>query len=152
MISTVEYLSNYKTIKKDIKTPIENLDTLDYNCGGFALGTFDWFVPYDDEDEDDCFGSWMLSLRQMVVFMLRKFSDLRRIKNINQLKENEYAIAFRRSEDDFHYIRRFSDGTWAHKCGVSDIKEMPEKEVFSEVWETRQINYDGRIVLFAKQY
>ena len=27
---------------------INNTDKFDYNCGGYALGTFSWYTPFDE--------------------------------------------------------------------------------------------------------
>lgn len=132
----------------------ENTDQFDYNCGGYALGTFSWYLP---SRTDEMWGFWLrrdkselAEITEMAVkVMLEDFADLRVISSVDEVQTNEFAIAFRCSSDgDFHYVRQFRN-RWYHKCGVSDIYTMEEEEVFSAVWRCR---YDGPIVLFAKKF
>ena len=79
--------------------------------------------------------------------MMIDFPNLRRIQTLDELKENEYAVAFRLSDYDFHYIKRASNGHWFHKRGSSNyIDTMKEEVVFSESWGN---GYDGEIALLA---
>ena len=29
----------------------ENVETWKFNCGGYALGTYNWFCPYENDEE-----------------------------------------------------------------------------------------------------
>ena len=42
-----DYLNRQKTRN------INNTCTSDYNCGGYALRTFSWYLPYDDISHSD---------------------------------------------------------------------------------------------------
>lgn len=132
----------------------ENTDQFDYNCGGYALGTFSWYLP---SRTDEMWGFWLhrdkselAEITEIAVkVMLEDFADLRVISDLSEVRTDEFAIAFRCSSDgDFHFVRQFRN-EWYHKCGVSDIYMMEEEEVFSAVWNYR---YDGPIVLFAKKF
>ena len=35
-----------------------NTDTDDYNCGGFALGTYSWYAPYRSDEQMQIFERW----------------------------------------------------------------------------------------------
>lgn len=128
-----------------------------YNCGGYALGTFSWYLPYESDQYGFVWGVNLSTTRMDIItnecikFMLEDFADLRLIDSVADLQKGEYAIAFRLSSDgDFHYIKRNRMGLWTHKRGTSStIHTMPKHEVFNSVWCNR---YDGRIVLFAKKY
>ena len=135
---------------------INNTCKMDYNCGGYALGTFNWYLPFINESEhipldfetmeeaealtDHCVKSMLLEF---------KSRNLRVVDNLSCLKINEYAFAFRISSDgDFHYVRRHTNGNWFHKCGAeSTIRLMKSEEVFTTDWCNGR--YDGPIVLFA---
>lgn len=127
-----------------------------YNCGGYALGTFSWYLPYESDRYGFVWGRFLTAKRmseitdQCVEFMLHDFADLRVIDSIADLAKDEYAIAFRLSSDgDFHYIKRNRMGLWTHKRGASSkIWIMPKNEVFNSAWCNR---YEGKIVLFAKK-
>ena len=127
-----------------------------YNCGGYALGTFSWYLPYESDRYGFVWGNHLTAKRmneitnKCVEFMLHDFADLRVIDSIADLAKGEYAIAFRLSSDgDFHYIKRNCMGLWTHKRGASSkIWVMLKDEVLNSVWCNR---YDGKIVLFAKK-
>jgi len=95
-----------------------------------------------------------------VAFMLKEFSDLRVIKDIKELAQDEYAIAFRiggvNGVHDFHFMKRAKNGHWSHKAGGSCIKFIKKEEVFSEEWVTGywypKNHYRGELVLFAKKF
>lgn len=137
---------------------INNSPKRGYNCAGYALNTFSWYCP----NPEDYFpwGDWFRddheveSIHYMAVqVMLHDFAHrhIREITDVAELRENEYAFAFRVSSDgDFHYIKRAKNGIWYHKMGDQpDINRMSRKEVFSARWCYR---YDGPITLFAIEY
>ena len=127
------------------KRNVRNTEKRVYNCGGYALESFSWYIPELNGDSvcradgttvDDCVQAMMIDL-----------PNLRRIQTLDELKENEYAVAFRLSDYDFHYIKRASNGHWFHKRGASCyIDTMKEEVVFSESWGR---GYDGEIALLA---
>ncbi len=129
-----------------------------YNCGGYALGTFSWYCPYPEKDDDGWFGyhcgyrtreeAWAKTM-YLVGFMLNDFCGrLRVIRDLNDLARHEYAIAFRVSADgDFHYIKQGKNKVWYHKRGASEeIHTMTTDEVFNTPWCDR---YGGPLVLLA---
>ena len=137
------------------KRNLENTDMFDYNCGGFALGTFSWYLPCPRHaDHKNYFG--FLSAQEAekktekcVQFMLAEVPGLRRLRSKDDhLFDDEYMVAFRLSFDgDFHFVRN-CHGVWEHKRGHRDaIETMDENEVFGENWCDL---YDGPIVLLAK--
>jgi hypothetical protein len=127
------------------KRNVRNTEKRVYNCGGYALESFSWYIPElnghrvcraDGTTVDDCVQAMMID-----------FPNLRRIQTLDELKENEYAVAFRLSDYDFHYIKRARNGHWFHKRGRSNyIDTMKEEIVFSESWCN---GYDGEIALLA---
>lgn len=124
---------------------IRNTDKSQYNCGGYALETFNWFIPHPNfarykNDEDNT--------RVCVESMLADIPNLRIINDVSELKENEYAFAFRVGDGDFHFIKRANNGHWFHKAGASYfIRTMKTEDVFNTFWSGR---YNGPITLFAK--
>lgn len=134
----------------------------DFNCGGYALETLDWFLPYDKKSEFNPYApapdgdAAVYFTDYFVNYMLGYFGEkLRVIHSLDELQEDEYAFAFRIGideepgyYDDFHFVKRGDNGQWYHKMGASArIKTMPEEQVFSESWGWR---YNGPLVLFAK--
>lgn len=127
---------------------VHNTPTREYNCAGYALGIFSWYCP------DDEIHSWSWSIKgrkraymkTAVQKMLTEFPNLRLIKKVKQCEKNEYIIAFRLADDDFHFMKRGQNKVWYEKCGSGDIHQVPQERVFSREWNGR---YKGKIVLFA---
>ena len=91
---------------------IKNTKRQAYNCGGYALENFTWYCPYtaeqDENDETPFYTSRNSNelVDKCVDHMVEEYNgNLRVIKNVKELKPNEYAIAFRASleNDDFHF-------------------------------------------------
>ena len=126
-----------------------------YNCGGYALGTFSWYLPHSEDVWDGMFAHWDVEkieriTAECVEQMLKDFSDLRVISDLREVKRSEYAIAFRVSADgDFHYARHSRFQTWKHKQGAWWIGTMTRKEVLTTNWCGGR--YNGPLVLFAKK-
>lgn len=145
---------------KENKRNLRNTPKQEYNCGGYALGTFSWYCPHDEKDGrgiwhmyDYSFTTreeaWIKTVYAVSKMILDFEGNLRMIKSLDQLnKLTERVVAFRLSSDgDFHYVRKNLNGHWYHKRGASvDILEMSEREVFNTNWCGR---YDGPIVLLA---
>ena len=128
------------------KRNIKNTEKQVYNCGGYALESFSWYIP--SFGREPVHRAEKATLEGCVETMLKEFPNLRVIQSLDELKDNEYAIAFRMSDHDFHYVKRASNGHWYHKMGSSHyIRTMAQKVVFSESWG---YGYDGEIVLMAK--
>lgn len=144
---------------------IKNTERKDFNCAGYALETFSWYLPIPEvqywEDDSEYFDSSIdveSRTRLCVNTMLEDFSSLREICDISELASDEYAIAFRMEKDDsdFHFVKRCQDGIWRHKRGARpDIEIMTTEEVFSPCWESgnafEEFYYNGPIILFAKK-
>ena len=124
----------------------------DYNCAGYALGTFNWYLPYDEEvraNVDDLIDDDRYNVDYFTDYLLDHFEDLRVIDYPSQAKDNEEVIGMRvDTEDyDFHFIRRKLNKKWYHKVGWSAIHPFKE-DIFNETWCNR---YNSEIVFFAKK-
>lgn len=122
-----------------------------YNCGGYALETFSWYVPYDYERDDLSIEEYM---KNCVKTMLEKVDGLRILENIDSpIMENEYRIAFRLGlKCDFHYLKQDKQGHWWNKRGSGKIRQFPKKEVLAMTWfPDVYFNYSGPIVFMAKR-
>lgn len=133
---------------------------LDYNCGGYALETFNWYCPYREDEKGEFWTYWgelndedytkEEVLRLTTERMIEEFKGcLRVIQDVSELQEGEYAIAYRIADDDFHFAKRNSKGLWFEKRGSEPkILIMKKEEVFGENWNDR---YDSEVVLLAKK-
>lgn len=160
MIRGLYSYDEYNTENRTVKTT----KTREYNCGGYALGLFNWFLPWATEDEGKyCQGNlldWLFDLQTFdhekvekqlvhtVAYMIGFFKGrLREINSIEELKSDEYAIAYKMGNDDFHFAKRMSNGVWYHKMGGTPIRRIPKEIVFAEEWDGGR--YYSRTVLFA---
>lgn len=134
---------------------VENTEEVTYNCGGYALGTFSWYLPHSGHIWGGGSAHWSMEKMERITAecveqMLEDFSDLRVISDLREVKRSEYAIAFRVSADgDFHYARHSRFQTWTHKQGAWWIGTMTRKEVLTTNWCGGR--YNGPLVLFAKK-
>ena len=151
-----ELLNNSDLFNFQHKRNIGNTQKRLYNCAGYALGTFSWYCPNEEDNgywDDGYWGdlddtTMLMKTAETVQFMLKDFAGrLRLIGSVEEVRDNEYAIAYRLSRDgDFHFMKKTKNG-WHHKRGWTDrIYVESEDYVLKEVWCDR---YDGPIVLMA---
>lgn len=146
-----EILNNHDLFNNERARNIHNTDTYFYNCAGYALGTFSWYCPYDDYDLFSllCDSDELEEITKLTVFhMLKDFEGkLRVISSLEELRKDEYAIAYRVSSDgDFHFMKK-ARTRWHHKQGnTPTILTESEDNVLNSIWCDR---YDGPIVLMA---
>ena len=145
-----EILNNRDLFNNERARNIHNTNTRFYNCAGYALGTFSWYCPYDNFDPFSllCDSNKLEITKLTVSHMLKDFEGkLRVISSLEELKKDEYAIAYRVSSDgDFHFMKK-ARTRWHHKRGsMSTIFTESEDNVLNSIWCDR---YDGPIVLMA---
>lgn len=152
----------YPERTEHLKSSTRKRRTSHYNCAGYALNTFNWYNPMTEEmwQRAEASRDFLASLfvnpisfieemENMIEILLKDFSDLRRIKDVSECSENEYVIAMRCAEDDFHFMKRDKRGCWWEKMGRCGIRKVKKENVFTTgLWNWR---YSSEIVLFAKQ-
>lgn len=147
-------LNNSDLFNVQRKRNISNTERHLYNCAGYALETFSWYCPNEEDweywgsldDWDDM--TMLMKTSETVQFMLKDFAGrLRLIGSVEEVNDNEYAIAYRLSRDgDFHFMKKMANG-WHHKRGNTDrIYIESEDYVLKKIWCDR---YDGPIALMA---
>lgn len=165
----VNELANGKQIYKEAKNLLEISDS-EYNCGGFALGIRAWYLPYAKDGDyestelDECYHQYWVDFysgygkryakactargRIMVDFMVNTLGYVREVRHSSEVADDEYLVLFRASGDDFHFIRRMEDGSWAHKMGSTKIRTLTRKEI-EPAWHATHSNYQGKVFLLA---
>ena len=136
---------------------IDNTSKITYNCAGYALETFNWYVPIEQSDDVDAqeWGSYNEIERNLMAFnfiqqILNDFVDVRMVASLDEIADDEYAFAFRVGVDDFHFVKRGLNNQWYEKRGSNPkIMHMTEHEVFHTAWDSGR--YNGPIFLFAKK-
>lgn len=136
------------------KRKISNTDKTLYNCGGYALGLFNWFIPWTEEKDKELGHVLVHTEKEYENFLMNCVNymtenlPIREITSIKELTKKEYAVAFRLARDDFHFVKRGANGIWYDKQGWRPfIDRHTEDEILNnDAWYGR---YDSRIVLLA---
>ena len=131
---------------------LKNVSRGKFNCGGYALGTYNWILPCDtDEDADELFevNLWLEDIEDIdfdrraeicATWMLNNIPNLRRVDSPDEkLADDEWLIGFKMGlgpsgDGDFHYIKRTPTGRFYHKPGSAKIMRMSKKEALSDSW------------------
>lgn len=150
---------------------IPNIPIDSYNCGGFALNTFNWFCPFDEDYEDRCnrisckvynmtMGSRQLFQQQLLQeessYILKKIPLIQVVSDPHHISKGKNLIAYRNGifwdetfeefQYDFHFKIRYK-GKWYEKQGKKEIKTCrlnPYKD-----WKTGGAIYNSSIVYFC---
>ena len=135
----------------------EGYDMETYNCGGFALGTKDWYHPFSGDDDPQYLFMNTYSrirengqdktLRQYVDFMLKEFPNMRLISSEQEAKKYETIVFFRIGNDDFHFVKKIKNKYYHKRGWIPKIEEMEKEEVYGEYWCDGK--YDSNIVILA---
>lgn len=117
----------------------------EYNCGGFALGTFDWYIPSGCDYFDP---------EGTVESILEDHPELRIIDSPDSVDPLVKVIGFRFGHDwcdedwpDFHFLVRI-DGDWYEKQGGWLI--LPFDRDPWDDWSNDDFAYDGEITWFVQ--
>ncbi len=153
----IEYEFNSKDMRKDYlnlsrhRNPY-NTAPAEYNCGGFALGTYSWYAPYDTSVWHSYNAILFIKIFESdilwdcVEWMLKEIPGLRLIDKENEVKPYEVIVLFRIGNGDYHFVRKVGD-IYLHKRGSHhEIEVMDKEEVYSEMWCDQ---YDSDIIMFA---
>lgn len=140
---------------------IRNTDKSYYNCGGYALSTYRWYLPAPDHaswaeleaTRED--GAYDLVWELSVANIMSEFPELRLLDSFDvEARHIDYKkyeiIAFRWEEDeygDFHFMKLGRDGCWYDKRGSARrINKHGYMDIF-DIWYGR---YDGMIAFFSR--
>ena len=123
----------------------------DFNCGGYALGTFDWIQL------ESLLGFGIVKCEQLkettkeaVEELLEEFDYIRVIDKETEITKEEFLVYFRISDDgDFHFLKKFHNGEIYHKPGSFPICKFHGNPYVDNWSVNKTINYCGPIVLFA---
>lgn len=138
----------------------------EYNCGGYATGTYHWLCPYNDETDverqdymEDLIedGYTEMEVANKILewdfeFLQSLFEGRLRKARPQEVSERvESLIAYRIASDDiledmaeFHF-RVIKNGEWWEKCGAGPIEKVPEGG-FNEPWDNGCLCYDSEIL------
>ena len=130
----------------------KNVERWQYNCGGFALGTYNWICPYDTEEEGEeyiDFDYWADDSDEVdfnkraeytAEWMLNNVPGLRRVDSPDaKLEDGEWLIGYKVGrgpswDGDFHFIKQTPSGRFYHKPGGNTIRRMGKAEALGSSW------------------
>lgn len=162
--------NNENYLNLDRERNEQNMNALDYNCGGYALGTFTWILLDSfnhgedlefeiNETDDEMMEDIELYVNDLeeecVKELVEDFKGLvRPISALSELHEDEYAVLFRVSYDikgyidDFHFVKRHHDGHYSHKPGNTSIADF-KGDPFDGDWASNWLDYNAPIKILA---
>lgn len=126
----------------------------DFNCGGYALGTFDWIQL------KSLFGFGIVKCKEgekleevtkeAVEELLEEFDYIRVVDRENEVTKEEFLVYFRISDDgDFHFLKKTHSGKIYHKPGSFPVCKFSGNPYVDDWSVTKLTNYCGPIILFA---
>ena len=137
---------------------IRNTDKADYNCGGYALGTFSWYLPSRTREEyTDIMGhadigdmdTALTLASEAIVNELSGWSTV----PFALVMERKYSpkdyeiVAMRFCYYDFHFWKLGRNWNWYDKMGV--CKQI-DRHAFNDVRYKWNGRYDSPVVCFIK--
>ena len=152
------YKVDHDPLNKRGSRNIRNTDKADYNCGGYALGTFSWYLPSRTREEyTDIMGhadigdmdtaltlaaeaivnelpGW--TIVPLALVMARKYSP----------KDYE-IVAMRFCHYDFHFWKLGRNWNWYDKMG--GCKQI-DRHAFNDVRYKWNRRYDSPVVCFIR--
>lgn len=141
-----------------LPTSVSSREGWDFNCMGFAFGTYEWdcidgFTEFDECVEGDYEGyeEYLdVELPYGIESVLNCYDGVREVSLDDELAPDEYLVAMRYAQTDFHFMRQMSDGTWIEKCGAAQFRQHT-KDILNEVWISPNgtNEYDSKIIYFA---
>lgn len=150
-----------------------NCKNIDYNCGGFATGTYSWLCPYPanwedsngSEERDDLIYDYndsgysdMEIANEILDYDIDYFKDLfgdkfREATKEEILEEPDGLIAYRIASEniydeggEFHFRVR-KNGSWFEKMGISEIVNLGNIDI-QEPWTYNYYTYNSKIAFF----
>ena len=96
----------------------------DYNCYAYALGETEWMYVGGSPNAVNNFNVDIVA--SMVMEDVRKLGfSIRPIDSYDSLIfSDEYRIALRTANNDYHFMLQHNDGTWSHKPSVCPTRPI----------------------------
>ena len=152
------YKINHDPLNKRGSRNIRNTDKADYNCGGYALGTFSWYLPSRTRKEyTDIMGhadigdmdTALTLASEAIVNELPGWS----IVPFTLVMERKYSpkdyevVAMRFCYYDFHFWKLGRNWNWYDKMGCCGRINRHAFNAVRNVWNDR---YDSPVVCFIR--
>ena len=167
MNASMNLMELNKNYNLNLSEDVSSRDRWDYNCMGFAIGTYEWEeldsfeYTYENWEEEESYAEveerrnevcYRCALELTLMHLRGNYPQMRIVDKDEAIEANEILIALRLAEEDFHFMRRFADGRWYEKCGASILREctdtVEEDEWFSPSGGTC---YNSKTIYLAVQ-
>lgn len=137
---------------------INNTVKRQYNCGGYALGTFSWYWPGRTEEERDKImeyaeaEDWDNALELAAGAIIRELPGWM-VVPFNLVMERKYSpkeyevVAMRFCDSDFHFWKLGRNWNWYDKMGSTKCIHRHAFEDVRRIWCYR---YNSPIVCFIR--
>lgn len=115
-------------------------DSTDFNCYAYALGEKQWKYVGGSQSAVKDFS--VDSVAKMVLDDAQRDGRSMRIIDSydSPIAQNEYRIALRTGEIDYHFMVQHSDGSWSHKPGFLSTRLIDGANPSVIAWDAPQIN------------
>lgn len=152
------YKINHDSLNKRGSRNIRNTDKADYNCGGYALGTFSWYLPSRTKEEySDIMGyadigdmdTALTLAAEAIVNELSGWS----IVPFALVMERKYSpkayevVAMRFCYYDFHFWKLGRNWNWYDKMGC---RGQINRHAFNDVRNVWNDRYDSSVICFIR--
>ena len=152
------YKINHDPLNKRGSRNIRNTDKADYNCGGYALGTFSWYLPSRTRKEyTDIMGhadigdmdTALTLASEAIVAELPGWSTV----PFALVMERKYSpkdyeiVAMRFCYYDFHFWKLGRNWNWYDKMGC---RGQIDRHAFNDVRNVWNDRYDSPVVCFMR--
>ena len=121
-------------------SPYNPSNSMDYNCYAYALREKQWKYVGGSPDAVQDFS--VDNVAQMVLNDAEK--DGRSIRIIDSydapIESNEYRIALRTGEADYHFMIQHNDGSWSHKPGFCSTRLIDGANPSVVSWDLPQVD------------
>ena len=121
-------------------SPYIESDSTDYNCYAYALGEKEW--KYVGGSSDAVSNYDVDNVAQMVLTDAENDGRVMRpIESFDSpIESNEYRIALRTGESDYHFMVQHNDGTWSHKPSLCRTRLINGANPSVVSWDAPQID------------
>ena len=135
-----EVLAALRSINYGAASPYTPSGSTEYNCYAYALGETQWKYVGGTPDTVKDFD--VDNVANMVLNDAEK--DGRSIRIIDSydspIGSNEYRIALRTGQEDYHFMMQHSDGSWSHKPGFCKTRLIDGDNPSVVSWDMPKID------------
>ena len=115
-------------------------DSTDYNCYAHAIGETEWKCVGGSPDAVKDFD--VDNVAEMVLSDAQKDGRTMRIIDSydSPIASNEYRIALRTGDADYHFMVQHNDGSWSHKPGICSTRLINGANPSVVSWDAPKID------------